>query len=266
MKDYNKLNTTLVTPEMAKEFLKLNTVNRPIRKSHFDSMVGDILRGDWIPTHQGIAFNINNEMVDGQHRCMAIIEANTPAEVTITTGLPIEAYKVLDSGAKRNNSDLLHIDKRRVDIAGYISRIIVQKKPTVFQVEKIYTNFEDEIGYLMDSCGTTTRTFSTLPIRTAATMRIKLSPNNADYIVDLYSDLVKFNLTNLPSVARSFIKQCHGRTYSATKYYDLFSRAMVLFDIEKKDTKNILIPDVSVYLDIVKSNFGYILKNKTISV
>jgi len=58
-----------VTPEMAAEFLTRNKSNRPFRQTWADEWAGRIRRGEWMPTHQGIAFDL---MVD----CAVITSAD----------------------------------------------------------------------------------------------------------------------------------------------------------------------------------------------
>ncbi len=67
-------------------------------------------RGDWLVTHQGIAFDTNGVLVDGQHRLAAIIEADLPVEVTVFTDVEPDTFDVLDTGKRRNAADVLAIE------------------------------------------------------------------------------------------------------------------------------------------------------------
>jgi hypothetical protein len=67
-------------------------------------------RGEWLVTHQGIAFDVKGTLVDGQHRLAAIVEADLPVEVTVFTDVPDGTFDVLDTGKRRNAADVLAID------------------------------------------------------------------------------------------------------------------------------------------------------------
>ena len=96
-----------VTPEMATEFLTRNTNNRTIRDIHLDRLVQDMINGRYLTTHQGIAFDEDGVMLDGQHRCMAVVKSNKPQMMLVTYNLPTENQVMVDGGAKRLPSDFL---------------------------------------------------------------------------------------------------------------------------------------------------------------
>lgn len=54
-----KSRVELVTPALAREWLKLNTRNRPIRQAAVADLAKAIERGEWKVTHQGIGFDEN---------------------------------------------------------------------------------------------------------------------------------------------------------------------------------------------------------------
>jgi hypothetical protein len=91
-----------VTPEMAKSFLAFNYKgNRNLKPSWVKDLAGRIQRGEWRLTHQGILFDKNGNLVDGQHRCHAIVEAGVPVDMVVMSGAEEDAYKVLDQARCR---------------------------------------------------------------------------------------------------------------------------------------------------------------------
>lgn len=100
----------LITPAKAAEMLAANTTNRPLSKPTVRGFAEAMRRGEWIVTHQGIAFDVNGVLVDGQHRLAAIIEADIPIEVTVFTEVAEATFDVLDTGKKRNAADVLAIE------------------------------------------------------------------------------------------------------------------------------------------------------------
>lgn len=65
-----------LTPDLAAKFLADKQTVRAARKEHVDFLAREILAGNWQITHQGLAFRLGDgAMIDGQHRCMAVIAA-----------------------------------------------------------------------------------------------------------------------------------------------------------------------------------------------
>ena len=101
-----------ITPEMAKAFLERNMKNN--RRVNHDTVkrYARIMKGGgWNLTHQGIAFDENGELIDGQHRLQAIIIANVPVTMMVTYGVPHtdgEAFTI-DAGRKRTVQNIMQI-------------------------------------------------------------------------------------------------------------------------------------------------------------
>src|SRR3954467_14111979 len=66
-----------VTPDLAAQWLRANTGNRPVREAHVRSLAEEITADRWKVTHQGIAFSLSGRLMDGQHRLRAVIRADT---------------------------------------------------------------------------------------------------------------------------------------------------------------------------------------------
>lgn len=99
-----------ISPMRANEMLAANSGNRPLTKGKVREFAAAMRRGEWLVTHQGIAFDVNGTLVDGQHRLAAIVEANLPIELTVFTAVPDGTFDVLDTGKRRNAADVLAID------------------------------------------------------------------------------------------------------------------------------------------------------------
>jgi hypothetical protein len=57
-----------ITPSRAAELLAANTTNRPLSRPVVRGFAEAMRRDEWLVTHQGIAFDVNGVLVDGQHR------------------------------------------------------------------------------------------------------------------------------------------------------------------------------------------------------
>jgi len=106
----------LVSPEMAAQWLRNNFVNRPMSDDVIAAYARDMLNGQWIQTHQGIAFNDRDHLIDGQHRLTAIVRSGLTVAMMVTFGLPskIEGSEMttmdaVDRGRTRSVADQLKI-------------------------------------------------------------------------------------------------------------------------------------------------------------
>ena len=98
-----------ITPEMARKYLGTNYLNRAMRATWVEQLADTIRRGQWSLTHQGIAFDVNGRLLDGQHRLMAITQAGIAVECLVTRDLPEEVYRHIDAGKVRNLSDRVRL-------------------------------------------------------------------------------------------------------------------------------------------------------------
>lgn len=101
----------LITPEIAAKYLTANIANnRHIEERRVNEYAREMKCGDWILTHQGIAFGKNGALIDGQHRLMAIIRANIPVKMTVTRDVDEKSLFVLDIGRARSSRDIASLN------------------------------------------------------------------------------------------------------------------------------------------------------------
>ena len=105
-----RTKTQTITPAKAAALLESNTSNRPLSRPTVRAFAEAMKRGEWKTTHQGIAIDTHGVLVDGQHRLAAIVEADTPVELTVFTGVAPDTFDVLDTGKRRNAADALAIE------------------------------------------------------------------------------------------------------------------------------------------------------------
>src|SRR2546421_9938431 len=96
-----------ITPKKAAEYLERNTANRPLSARTVREFAAAMRRGEWRGTHQGIAFDTEGALGDGQHRPAAIVGADLPGEVTRFSEAPHGAFDVLDTRKRRNAARVL---------------------------------------------------------------------------------------------------------------------------------------------------------------
>lgn len=132
-----KLEIVTMTPDQALEILASNTSNRRMRKSVVTRYSRAIKAGQWKLTQQGVAISRDGVLLDGQHRLAAIIEAEIPVPMVVATDCDPSIFSVLDTGATRLASDVLHVNGGTNTVAcaaGLKNYILFQRHP-----ERIWT-------------------------------------------------------------------------------------------------------------------------------
>jgi hydrogenase maturation factor len=109
-----------ISPAQAADFLRTNRINRSIRMSWVKKLAGMIERGEWQLTHQGIALNSDNELLDGQHRLHAIVLANRTVPMQVTFDCERSAFLAVDNGIKRTLSDHLKVSNTEAAVCSMI--------------------------------------------------------------------------------------------------------------------------------------------------
>lgn len=118
-----KTTVETITPEIAKEYLKRNFNNRPLREKDISFYSNQIKSGLWRLTGQGISFDKSNKLIDGQHRLNAIIRANKAVEMLVVRDVSSDTFDVYDTGKNRSAGDVLSINgvKNSVKAASIIA-------------------------------------------------------------------------------------------------------------------------------------------------
>lgn len=102
-----KFNVIFVSPELAKKFLARNKNNRPVSLSRVKEYAADIKRGAWAVNGETLIFDGEGNLLNGQHRLLAIVAAEVGAFMCVVTGVPADAFKTLDGGKPRSAGNIL---------------------------------------------------------------------------------------------------------------------------------------------------------------
>lgn len=100
----------LVTPALATEWLAKNFErNRSINKSAVARYAAEMKAGLWKVTHQGIAFDDQGRLVDGQHRLLAIKSSGVSVAMVVSYYLSASPLENFDRGTIRSVGDGLEV-------------------------------------------------------------------------------------------------------------------------------------------------------------
>ena len=99
----------IITPEVAQALLGRNTRNRVISSASLSTLRRALRNGEWRPNGEAVKIATNNDLLDGQHRLLAIVETGISMTTLVVTGLPPETQDTMDTGKSRSLRDILAI-------------------------------------------------------------------------------------------------------------------------------------------------------------
>lgn len=99
-----------VTPEIAEQYLSKNIKNRSVSQSRVLGYSNDMKEGRWLFNPNPISFDVTGELIDGQHRLLAVIESGLEVDMLILHGAPVASKEIIDFNRPRSASDILKIE------------------------------------------------------------------------------------------------------------------------------------------------------------
>lgn len=246
-----EINLTKITPALARQWLERNTNNRHLAPSVVASLVGAFSRGEYRITHQGIAFDVDGVLLDGQHRLTAIAQMPPDFHVNmfVAKNVPREAFKAIDIGKTRSHADVLHVPQRLAAVGRLIAVINETAKLGITPqllipiIAGIREEYEELVGY----CPRVTKTWSSAAIMTAAILRL-LNDGDRDHILLSYHALNHSEFDSMVPVMQNLYRQQVRGTGAKSGVIDLCARAYVAFDWRRRSINKIQIKDSSSFL------------------
>lgn len=210
MSTLTKIETCLkvLTPEEASKIIETSNIdNRKVRKHHVEWFSNLIKKNEWVITHQGIAFDCNGRLIDGQHRLLAIAKSGIETPILVTKNLSPESYNAIDTHSKRNIADIYKIHPNFAAFITTISKFRPGSCGTKFNnnetlnvIKKTSMYFDHLIG------GSKVRYFSSGAAISALIYTYINNLDHQEYIASFYKNLKSLNYINLPPVGHAFAK------------------------------------------------------------
>lgn len=111
----------LIGGEVATEYLRFNTKNRKPKDLQINTILGAILRDEWMLNGEAIVFSVVEEstgrprLLDGQNRLRSVEEAakqdpGVRVPVLVVRGIDPDALYTMDGVVKRSVADALHLE------------------------------------------------------------------------------------------------------------------------------------------------------------
>ena len=125
-----KSETVTITPSVAQAWLSMNANNRKRQPRFVRQYARDMKDGGWRLTGDSIKFDVNNRLIDGQHRLAACVEADRPFQSLVIYNLPVGTQDVIDTGKSRSSQDVLAIHgvQNATSIASAIKLLVNEKR------------------------------------------------------------------------------------------------------------------------------------------
>lgn len=118
--------TTTLTPGLAAELLRRNENNRNVKAAKAEQYAADMRAGKWTFNGEPLIVSDDGRLNDGQHRCAALVDANTTLPVVIVFGLPRDSRLTVDQGAARGAGDYLSMDGvANANTSATIARLLI---------------------------------------------------------------------------------------------------------------------------------------------
>jgi len=99
-----------LTPALARVLLGRNPSNRTIKEYLVDTFARDIEHGRWEANGEAVIVSNCGHLIDGQHRCLAVLRADRAIKVTLVIGPDYEARKSTNQGSAKTLGDYLSMD------------------------------------------------------------------------------------------------------------------------------------------------------------
>ena len=101
-----------ITPNDALTNLTKMVHNRPLSQASVKKYADEIKSGNWGLNGQGIIFDAQGRLLDGQHRMHAIIKSGKSIQTLAVYGVSDEMFSRMDIGNKRSVSDVINVKNR----------------------------------------------------------------------------------------------------------------------------------------------------------
>ena len=140
-----KAEVEIVSPAMAKEYLERALPNRPIQDSTVSRYVRDMLEDNWQANGQPIIFTSSGELLDGRHRCTAVLRSGKSVSMLVVRNVDRRAFVTMDSGRSRSITDVLAMEGiKNPSIVAASARVAMNYIAGVRYIYPLFTRADTE--------------------------------------------------------------------------------------------------------------------------
>jgi hypothetical protein len=240
----------LVTPALAAFWLKRNVGNRTLRSQKVDEYRQAWERGEWMFTGQGVAFDWNGTLVDGQHRLTFIsgLPEGTVVPMSVTWGLDPRAFGALDRQIPRSAADVLRITRRMAACGRMLAEIYNYNQSFGITPQYLAPFIDwarDPFEALIDRCSSDPAVWSSAAFMAAAIVAIRTG-SDREFVLSTYRALCLNDLDAMPPAAKAVVRQrLMGKLVKLPGKFDLFCRALRVFTDKGTEIQQIRVVSVT---------------------
>lgn len=222
-----------ITPSVAEAILATrNTRNRDLREWYAKALAVPICHGRYFITSQAIGFDTDGVLIDGQHRLRACVYAKMPIVSFVAFGLDPKAFEYIDTGIKRNASDLLQMNRRVSDVLKFCTTITHRQMCDAGEMREVATTgLPQMVEALLNWCGTAAKFYASAPMRLAACITI-MGGGDAEYVYGQYRALVMQDFDRMSSITKCLVRQVSSGKARAMDHSPTLARGLMVFDIK----------------------------------
>lgn len=227
-----------ITPLMAKSMLDNNNKgNRNLNKGAVEKYAKIMRSGNWSLTPQGIVVDNNTgNLVDGQHRLMAIYQTGVTVDMYVTYVEDPNTFKFLDQGRNRDFADISGTPKKVTVVVQQALRLADTQRKGITYVEAepyIFGRLGQEVVELYDNVRPNGHMWGNAVFKAMAVCSIISGNMPKQEVYDLYNSFLNLETTGMSPCRKNFMRQVMNRDVIGTqtpdkaivsKAYNLFSR------------------------------------------
>ena len=254
---------TFLTPKMALAFLCVNLINRKLQDMSIAKIVRDIKAGRWLFNGDTICIDVNGNMIDGQHRCIACALSGIPVEVIIIYDVPENAIDTIDRGIKRKLSNDIEMSNNGLGEKYASSRAAIANKLLHPWGSRVYSEQERQQLYKSQYVVVSfvVMNFTRFAIKNVTQASVGIGIARAWYYVDDKDKLIRFcKVLCDPSASagpseraaakfHAFLKDGHvkGVRPDAKYLFNMTEEVIRLFLLGKEGPKKLKNPDKDLF-------------------
>ena len=231
-----------VTPVLAEEYLKANKNNRQLRKNIVAYYAKQMREGQWMLNGEGIIFNEQGALVDGQHRLAAVIESGMNVNMLVVRNADKDSFATIDSGVSRKIQDTFYVKgiPNATGVVSIIGRYLKLKsgrtiasrvcgtkdatQPSRQDYLLKYAEDEDfwqEVARFSNSCYSALRVLTQSEIGGYVAYLIKGKGHDRDKVYGFFEDLLKVDIPKskmLAALRRRLVNDKNSTTHMGAAY------------------------------------------------
>ena len=141
--------TLMFDRPLAEAALELNTGNRRLNRRKVDQLVRQMQSGEFENTGEPIIISDDGIINNGQHRLVAVVEADAVLDMDVRFGIPRKAFSKTDTGTSRSSADVLTIKgvKTGSQVSSAIRLLILYQRGLPESIRGFVSNDEVARGF-----------------------------------------------------------------------------------------------------------------------